>query len=125
MGLRPMVLRMKPVTYLPSETEDRHALRKAFLASGIRVHITDPSFLDEEKIWVDDEDYERALEIVSALASRRSKLAQNARPKKASMSWNERWQWLRDRDAMFWGGIVFVAIMIFGFAILPLWEAFR
>ena len=107
---------------MPSNAEDRIALEKAFRANRINVHLTGASFLDGEKIWVSDDDFARAQEIVHALASRRSRWAR-AENDELPTTWKGRLQWLKDRDAMFWCGLFIALVMIFGFAVLPLWEA--
>jgi len=75
---------VRPLLENPDSNEEHQDLTELFLANGIAMRETASNFLMPATIWVEEADYEKALEIASAVAARHSK--------RSKEDWEREWR---------------------------------
>lgn len=112
---------MRPLCYVPHDKETENALWKALAHAKIRVHISAATFLDDSKIWVEEDHFAEAAAMLAGISrhARHVDLSRRARTPKITLSW------IAKRDGLFWVFLFAVLVLLFGFAVLPLLTALR
>lgn len=80
------------------------------------MHMTPATFLDDSKIWVEEDRFAEAAAILAETNrhARHVVSLRRARTPKAALNW------IAKRDGLFWVCLFAVLVLLFGFAVLPL-----
>ena len=127
--MRSLVLaNVRPLAYRPKNVEDQRDLQQAFATAGIRVQITSATFLDDQKVWVEEKDFERAAEIVVALERRRAAIEKDRYEKEWDVKYGRSfrsWCLTKAKSPEFWIAMLVAGALVFVFAIYPMWTVIR
>lgn len=112
----------------PNSSQERTEILNLLVANGIRYHETDASFLSPPALWVEETDYQKALEIAESVEARYSRLEKE----RWKLEWREKYggsklQWFlqKAREPGTWVRMALLAIMLGIFLVYPLFYVFR